>query len=208
MFFHPFTSIIFGSTGSGKTQFLQRFLKHSKELIENCPSKIMYAYGALNSKILEMQRDLENIVLYEGIPSEEDIKQNRDEKGGLLLVFDDLAFNLNSDYLDILFSKGSHNWGVSVILVTQNLFLKQIKTARNNTHVIILIKSPAAAMQAKNLAIQIFSGKLKFFMEVFDDVMKNDYAYLVIDNHPKTAENQRLKTYIYPQEQTIYYVPI
>ncbi|KAI3412186.1 hypothetical protein GPALN_002228 [Globodera pallida] len=39
----------------------------------------------------------------------------------LLLVLDDLMRSVANDFLDLLFTRGSHNWNVSVIFVTQSL---------------------------------------------------------------------------------------
>lgn len=206
--FHPFTAIIGGSTGSGKTYFLHRFLKNRKEMIENCPQKTLFCYGALNPKIIEMSREIENFSLYEGVPSEDELKNSRDERGNLLLVLDDLMLNIKSDFLDSLFTKWSHNWNISVIMTVQYLFTKELRVARQNCHYIIVIKSTAANLQARNLASQLFPGKQKFFMEAVQDAFKTLFSYVFLDFHPKTPEDHRVKSYIYPNENTIVYVPI
>uniref|UniRef100_A0A7E4ZQH2 DUF1653 domain-containing protein n=1 Tax=Panagrellus redivivus TaxID=6233 RepID=A0A7E4ZQH2_PANRE len=50
-------------------------------------------------------------------------------------------------------------------------------------------------------------GRLKFFVACYNDATKDPYSYLLVDMHPQTPDNMRLKTYIYPSENTITYVP-
>jgi hypothetical protein len=206
--FHPFTAIIGGATNSGKTYFLDRFLKNRNEMIENCPKKTLFCYGALNPKIVEMSREFENFTLYEGVPSEDELKNSRDENGNLLLILDDLMLNIDRDFLNNLFTKLSHNWQISVIMTAQHLFMKELRVPRQNSHYIIQIKSPGAYLQARNLGSQLFPGKQKFFMESVQDIFKTPFSYVFLDFHPKTPDDQRLKTYIYPNETSVVYVPI
>lgn len=122
-------------------------------------------------------------------------------------ILDDLMVGMRSDFLDVLFTRGSHNWGVSVILVTQNLFNKEMRTARANSHYIVLMRNPAGALQIRNLAIQIFPSLVPFFMESYRDATQEKFSYLVIDNHPNGEEDERLKTNIYPDKWPIFYIP-
>ena len=49
-------------------------------------------------------------------------------------------------YLDVLFTRGSHNWRVSVILLTQHLFTRELHIAHNNSHYLVLMRNPAGAL--------------------------------------------------------------
>jgi hypothetical protein len=185
------------------------FLKHSSSLIEPpFIPQILYCYGELNSNIIKLQKMGGKIRTYHGTPSEESVQQAARMAGGkLLLVLDDLLEGIRSDFLDILFTRGSHNWGVSVVLVTQHLFNKQLRVPRANSHYIVLMRNPAGALQIRNLGIQLFPKHLPHFLESYEDATKEKFGYLVIDNHPNGEEDERLKTNIYPNEWPIYYVP-
>jgi hypothetical protein len=102
--------------------------------------------------------------------------------------------------LDLLFMVGSHNWGVSVVMATQHLFHRDLRSARNNSHYIVLMRNPAGGLQVRNLAVQLFSGRTPYFLEAYGDATRSQYSYLLIDMHPITEENMRLKTHIYPDE--------
>lgn len=207
MFHHPFTMILSGSTGSGKTDWLMKFLANLNTMVHPSIHSVLYCYGELNQYILNLQK-MEGIQTIHGVPSEELVQEAAARSSGrLLLILDDLIVGIRSEFLDIIFTRGSHNWGVSVILVTQNLFNKELKTARNNSHYIVLMRNPAGALQIRNLAIQLFPSQVPFFMESYRDATREKFTYLVIDNHPNGEEGERLKTNIYPDKWTIFYVP-
>ena len=219
VFRHPFTMVVSGSTGSGKTVWVLQLIENLSTLIENGEgggdiSSIFYCYGALNDNVMELKRretsssnpDGIKIITHSGLPNEERIReQARDRK--LLLILDDLMISMKSTFLDTLFTLGSHNWGVSVILVTQHLFGKELRMARNNAHYIVLLRNPAGTLQIRNIGSQLFPGRLPYFMEAYADAAGQPFSYLVIDMHPKTEESMRLKTHIFPNAnsyQTVY----
>lgn len=210
IFQHPFTAIETGATGSGKTQWLQRLLKNRKISIQPGIEWVLYCYGELNPTVVDLQARDPCVEIFNGVPSEEMIRDRCQKYGLLLLVLDDLVCNLRAPYLDLLFTRGSHNWGVSVILVTQHLFTKELKIARNNSHYLILMRNPIGENQVRNLAVQLFPNEnYSYFKESFKDATAKRFSYLIVDMHPSTPEQLRLKTNIYGEESEfpIVYVP-
>lgn len=200
MFKAPFTMIISGATGSGKTQWLLKFLENSEKLIEPPPQKILYCYGEINETIFKLKN--EGINTFNGIPTPDLIKEHQ------LLVLDDLMLNVENDFLDLLFTRGSHNWGVSIIFVTQSLYGRDIKTARANSHYIVLTKNPQGLLQVRTLGPQLFPKKLNYFLEAYHDATSRPFSYLLINMHPNSDENLRLSTNIFPNEKITIYLPI
>lgn len=223
VFHHPFTMVVSGSTGSGKTVWVMQLIDNLHTVVENGEgggdiASILYCYGALNDNVMELNRQetsssssSENprgvkIITHNGLPSEERIREEAHSRK-LLLVLDDLMVAAKSSFLDTLFTLGSHNWGVSVVLVTQHLFGKEMRIARNNAHYIVLLRNPAGALQIRNIGSQLFPGRLPYFMEAYADATAQPFSYLVIDMHPKTDESMRLKTHIFSDVgnyQTVY----
>ena len=228
IFRHPFTMVVSGFTGSGKTVWVMQLCDNVNNVIENGEggggiTSIFYCYGALNDNVLKLKHrestsssvDKESerrvkIVTHNGIPSEERIKEEAHDRK-LLLILDDLMILAKSAFLDTLFTLGSHNWGVSVVLVTQHLFSREMRIARNNAHYIVLLRNPSGALQIRNIGSQLFPGRLAYFMEAYGDATELPFSYLVIDMHPKTEETMRLKTGIFPNDDDskyqIVYVP-
>lgn len=204
MFKAPFTSIISGGTGTGKTKWLLKFIKYCDSIMNPPPSHILYCYSEINVDIMSLKR--EGIEVFNGVPTKEEILRR---PKNMLLILDDLINEIEPHYLDILFTRGSHHWNVSVLLVTQNLFHKNIKTARTNSHYIILMKNPQGLLQIKTLGTQLFTGKLQHFLEAYKDAVEEQlYGYLVINMHPDTSQELRLTTKIFPNDKTIIYLPM
>ena len=203
MFQSPFTLILSGATGSGKTQWLLKFLKHTNELIDPSPKKILYCYGEINDSIIKLKQ--EGIETHNGIP---DATLIMEQEKPLLLILDDLMLNVKNDFLDLLFTRGSHNWDVNVIFVTQSLFGRDIKTARANAHYLVLMRNPSGQLQIRTVGSQLFPKRLNYFLEAYNDATKNPFSYLVINMHPNAPEALRLTSKIFPSEQREIYLPI
>jgi hypothetical protein len=155
--------------------------------------------------------DAAPISTHNGMPSEDLIKEHARNCGGrLLVVLDDLMLTAGkASILDLLFTVGSHNWGASIVISTQHLFHRDLRSARNNSHYLVLMKNPAGALQIRNLAAQLFpAGRSAYFLEAHADATRENYSYLLVDMHPKTEECMRLKSHIYPDEGwTVVYAP-
>lgn len=196
---YPFTACVFGSTMAGKSYFVRDMLKYKDSLIDKPPDFILYAYGALNDIILEYQSD-PKIQLYEGVPPLELVeklaKQHR-----LLIVLDDLMTSVSSDYLNVIFTKGAHNWPCAVVYVTQHLFSKETRTIRNNVIYYVIMRNNVGMHQTKTLALQLFNKNWRFMIDAYKDACVEPYTYLLVDNHPKTEENKRLKTNIFSAKE-------
>src|SRR5258708_7470089 len=95
IFKHPFTLIISGATGSGKTEWLMRLLRSTQELIDPSPAHVIYCYGELNENIMRIERgefDTPDVWVeaHRGMMDESDIKKAATMGDGpLMLVLDD-----------------------------------------------------------------------------------------------------------------------
>ena len=203
MFQSPFTLILSGATGSGKTQWLLKFLKHCNELIEPPPKKILYCYGEINDSIIKLKQD--GIETYNGVP---DASIVMEKEKPLLLILDDLMLNMKNDFLDLLFTRGSHNWNVSVIFVTQSLFGRDIKTARANAHYLVLMRNPSGQLQIRTVGSQLFPKRLNYFLESYNDATKEPFSYILINMHPNSSEAHRSTSKIFPNETREIYLPV
>jgi hypothetical protein len=197
---HPFTAIVSGPTGSGKTVFTFRFIREATELISPQVDKIMYCYGEYQPVFNEYP----DVVFHEGLP---DISQF-DGQHKILLILDDLMSETN-DSVSNIFTKVSHHRNVSVMYLTQNLFYKskQSRTMSLNAHYIVLFKNPRDAMQVSTLARQMYPGQNKFLVEAFKNATEKPFGYLLLDLKPDTDEKYRIRTNIFPEERQYVHVP-
>lgn len=193
----PFTAVVAGPTSCGKTQFIFRFIKHVNQLMSPPPSDIVYCYGAWQDGF----NTLKNVQFHEGLPDKSLLKQNR------LLIIDDLMNEASDSSVVDLFTKHSHHSNVSVVFVAQNFFHKNLRNITLNAHYIILFKSPRDQSQISHLARQMYPRDSKYLVEAFKDATERAYGYLMIDLKADTNDNHRLRTFVFPDENGIVYVP-
>ena len=126
---HPFTCIVAGPTGCGKTTFVPRLLRNASAMIDPPPERVTWYYGEWQTAYENI--DIPNMRLEEGLPTSFDTD---DGKRGLF-VLDDLMAETDSRVTN-LFTKKSHHSDTSVIYLVQNLFSKnkESRTISLNVH--------------------------------------------------------------------------
>ena len=193
-FEHNFTMLIAGSTGSGKTEFCKRLIR--EEMIQPKPEKIYWCYGEYQ----KAYNDMPGVEFYHGIPTtlyeELDVSKNN------LLICDDLMNDKSAEkMINKFFCQGSHHRNLSVIHILQNLFPRSpdMRNISLNSHYIVLFKNPRDKLQITRLASQM--GLPKVIPEAFKDATsEKPFTYLILDLKPKTNEELRIRTKIFPAD--------
>ena len=196
---HPFTCVIAGPTGSGKTVWVSRFLDRVSSLMTPIPEEIVWCYGEWQPGY----RKMKGVTFVEGLPKMEEWDGQRRR----LLVIDDLKSETN-DRVTKLFTKGSHHRDLSVMYIVQNLFgkNKEQRTIALNSHYLIVFKNPRDASQVTHLAKQMYPGKSKYVQEAFKDATSKPHGYLLFDLRQETPDHLRLRTDIIPPDRQAVYV--
>ena len=107
--------------------------------------------------------------------------------------------------MELLFTQGTHHRRVSVIFITQNLFPrgKHARTIALNTWYLVLMKNLRDSSTVNTLSRQLYPGKSKGFMEAYQDALTQ--GYMVVDMSPHAEDAYRLRTRVFPKEDTIVY---
>ena len=200
----PSGMIISGPSNSGKTQLLLRILDNYRDIFSPVPEAIVYCYGEYHSFIPKLKS--QGIHICSGVPAE-GLLENLPRP--YLLILDDLMLTLNERTLSELFTKRAHHQNFGVIFITQNLFERVLRVARNNSQYIILMRAPNAVLQIRNLGAQLFPGQLSYFMDAYRKATEKPYGYLVLDLHAGSLPSLRLRTHIFPDDsEKIIFTPI
>lgn len=190
---HPFSAIVAGPSGSGKSHFVTRFINNLHEM---CDTNFENIYW--HSSTVDVNQYLSVAVQYKtGPPNMNDF----DGSVPNLIIIDDMMRETDANIVD-LFTKGSHHRNLSVFFITQNLF-HQGKGQRDislNAHYIVFFKNPRDRAQIRYLARQIYPDNPKFIEEAYVDATRNPHGYLLIDLKQSTPEEMRIRTTVFPDD--------
>ena len=203
-FEHPFTCMVAGMTGSGKTVWVQSLLKQANRMINPPPERIVWCYSQWQPAYMEMLVSISNIEFVKGIPPALEQDSYLDVNKRNLMVFDDQMIDASKDKRIVnLFTRGSHHRNLSVIYIVQNLF-HQGKGSRSislNSHYLVLFKNPRDKLQILTLAKQMYPGKTDLFLNQYEEAVKRPFGYLLIDLKTTTEDQCRLRTNVLPSEE-------
>ena len=196
---HPFTSIVAGPTGCGKTTFVVSLLRHSHTLVNLPPEKITWCYLEWQPLYSTLSTIHPNLECVEGLPDLSSFDPNNRN----VVVTNDLMSETD-ERVTKLFTKKSHHCNTSVIYLVQHLFTKE-KESRAisiNAQYMVLFKNPRDNTQVVNFAKQVYPGRVKYMQEAFRDETSVPHCYLFVDLKQSTPEHLRLRSNIIPDSGT------
>ena len=144
---HPFTSVVAGPTGSGKSEWVLRLIDNANEMTEPPPSRIWYCYGEFQPTFNNYPR----IRFREGLPDMSDAVFDGSESNFRRSHVGDQSTGRKRVYENFASSQRQRSISHSK-LVRQ----KQKRTISLNTHYLMLFKNPRDATQFATLASQMY----------------------------------------------------
>ena len=118
------------------------------------------------------------------------------------MICDDMLSELsNNSFIMALFTRLSHHYNLSTILMLQNHTIagKSSGVLNKNVHYNLLLRSPRDSYSLRSIGMQL--NDYKNLMTAYKDATLEQYSYLLIDSHPKSDPNIRYKTKIFPTDQ-------
>jgi len=200
----PFTCMVVGPSGSGKSYLVRRVLEHRDIVMRSPPARIVWCYGVWQGLYDQLQTALP-IEFVSGLPSDDLLRE-----GNFILVIDDLMHQAqSSDRVAKIFTKYSHHNNITCFLLTQNLFPKgsEVRNISLNSNYIVLMKNSRDRAQIQHLARQVYPGQSRFLVDAYADATRNPFGYLLLDFCNDTNDALRVRTGIVPGEEMYCYKP-
>ena len=184
----PFTALIVGPTGSGKTVTTFKLIGDRENVCTEPPIEVHYCYGAWQDSFERLSGD---VIFHEGlIDVERDLPNDGRPRW---LIVDDLMEEVTGESrLNNIYTKHSHHKNVSVLFLSQNLFKEKNRTQSINTHYMFLFKNPRDRQAVTRLAQQAFPGSVQAVKDAYAHATREPYSFLLIDMKQETPENCRL----------------
>lgn len=201
-----FKLILSGPSGCGKTTHALDLLRNKACLIENSDQKKIFFFYKEWQSLFEYVQN-EGIIDHwiNNMPEESDIRNiNLTCPNGAILVIDDFAFDMDKT-LSWLFAVGARHNNCSVIMMTQNLFVKNQAyrdASLNATHVAIF-KTLRDTKQIEQFCHQVASDKWKSLAKAYALATKRNFGYLYFDFTQATEDFLRFRSNILPKEAPV-----
>ena len=139
---HPFSLLLVGKSGVGKTYLTARLLHHVHSIISPLPKCIIYCYGIWQLAYDEIKARDSSVQFIKGIPDNLEEENFLNSYQPNLLILDDVIKEANSNnQIGSLFLIGSHHRNLSVILISQNLFHQEKQSRTQNVKFDSLLQS-------------------------------------------------------------------
>lgn len=191
--------VIAGGTGSGKTVLMLKIFENAERLFDEPPSQWLWFKGH------EGTDTPRGIKTFNGIPDAELLEHLTKGVKGTAVVIDDGLVELtkNPDFLTKLVTVYTHHMNLTVFFLVQSLFYFP-RIARINTQYYLLLKNPGDKLGTSTLFRHCAGARAAAYNEVFEQVTKDPFSYLLLDLHPQTNENHRLLSHIFNRYPFVY----
>ena len=202
---HPRRMLIYGPSGSGKSTFVEKLLYYMKEMFDFYFDKIIYC----SEQWFPENDSIHGIEIEKVIHLERKLIENLSPQDKNLIILDDNMHKFCKDPLiSDIFTKYSHHKNIFVIILFQTNFPSEkfkMDIASNSTYV-VLMSNPMNERQMSTLCLQRGGA---FIMKCYKDATSNNpYSYLFLDCDQETPEEVRVRTNIFPNEDSISFVKL
>ena len=188
----PFTAIVSGPTGAGKTQLISELIENALEVCVHPPIQIYYCFGAKQNKFNEMQANSPVPIEFTNGLIDIESKVPFDDQHRWIIVDDLMEEVTNKAEMRSLFTKHSHHKKLSVFFIVQNLHHKGIREISLNSQYMFVFKSPRDMAQIGYIGQQMAPNNSKSVTKSYADATKAPFSFLMLDFTPPTPEEIRV----------------
>ena len=178
-FVAPFSWVISGSSGAGKSFMLAQFIKNHKRLIVPEQKRLLVAYRHKQRLYDDFSNHIDTRFMNEpGIIPKPSELQNAD-----ILIIDDLMKSMDEalDYFCI----HSHHLKINVVFITQNFYAPGMRTLSLNSNYLTIYKNPRDSSQINYLSKQLEPKNSKLVIDAYAMSTERPHGYLHINCRQK-----------------------
>jgi hypothetical protein len=202
-----FNLIVSGASGTGKTTWVRNLIKLKNQLFSTPPSTVIWFYSSPQKIYDEMEQEGLIDEFHDAsidLPTLEELTvlvRPYKDKGGSLVVFDDVLSKITPEFEQIFCNLGHHE-NASLIFLTQNLMYnnKIYRTLSLNTHYFVLMKNDRGKHQVSFLSRQACPDNPNYIMQAFNEATKNPFDYLILDFRATSPQQIKLRSHIFPHQ--------
>lgn len=205
-FQHPTRFFVSGPSGSGKTTWVLNVIRMAEWLFcdPRCKQNVIYFYKEYDEKNFNLAKE-DGCVQHwvNEKPTVDMFKQATEpfkNSGGSIVLIDDFGTQIDKDFSEI-FQVTSGKFNTTVFLMAQNLFENNARGCSLNASYIIHFQNPRDSQQVATLARQRLNSNYNWLYEAYLDATQMEWTYLIFDNHPKTAAQNRIYSDILPKNK-------
>ena len=197
----PSSFFVAGSSGSGKSHLIKKLIENKELLFSEPIDKIIWCYGVYQ----DFFRDpvLKDVDFVQGFNPND----YTTDEGQRIVIIDDLMNELAEckEFINI-WVKSRHT-RVTPIFLTQNLFFKSgvYRCASLNANYFLIMRMLRDRRQVMTLVHQMFPDHVKFAKEAILAATKEQYSYVVLDTRQDASEELRIRSNIFPEDNTDFY---
>ena len=210
----PFSMIVSGVSGSGKTSWVLKLLKNYGIIVRDAKEykKLLWISGTKQPELFKTIKETFDGTCEFLTELPEDLYATLEKrKEPCTVIIDDLMQEVKNDSgMGKVFTKGRSHLHLNVIVLLQNFFPQgsAMRDVAINTRYQVFFKCPRDRRSIRDVAGQVMPSSSKTFMHIFEDATRRTFGYLFCDFTQEMEDDLRFRTNIFPDEFPMFvYVP-
>ena len=207
---HPTQCLVGGATKTGKTTLVQKILLNRHALF-NVPIKNVYWYYTMPKSVESIRQSLPDVNFVQGTPTHNTIAELNIQEP-TIMVMDDMQEMVSNGKASLnvvknIFTRESHHGNLSVIMLVQDLFEKNMQQLARSAENTFVMANSAYGTFLRSLALRALpSGGFSFLQWAFDRIkQRGPYGYLLVSTG-NVSPCERARTSIFPGEPNTFFV--
>ena len=202
----PYSLLLCGPTGCGKTTWIVELLRHDDELCIHTPKKLIWIYGVEQLDLFVTIKKIwfpHQCEFVDGCPDDLLTRLEQTSDRGSLCIFDDVMNEVSfNSTVSKLFTHGRSHSGCSLVLMLQNIFPKgtQSRIISINAQYQVLFCNLGDSLQISIFAHQLCPPNSKDVLEIYKRAMQRPYGYLFCYFTQSYPDEIRYRTNVLPNE--------